>query len=182
MKFEPWKTTVKAGHEVILRSAEAGDAEALIEYLKITTAETPYLSRGPEEVTYTVEQEREFIQNILDAERELMLTAFVDGKLAGTSSIMRAGAFKRDRHRCSLGIALYREYWGRGIGRLLMDAVLKAAKEMGYEQAELEVVADNVSAIALYESLGFQKFGHFPDWVKYEDGTYADMDRMMKKL
>lgn len=182
MKFGPTKATDKTGNEVVLRSAEADDAEALIKYLKITTAETPYLSRGPEEVIYTVEQERAFIQNALNAERELLLTAFVGGKLAGTSSIMRAGAFKRDQHRCSLGIALYREYWGGGIGRLLMDAVLKAAKEMDYEQVELEVVADNMSAIALYKSLGFEEFGRFPQWMKYEDGTYADAIWMIKKL
>ena len=56
------------------------------------------------------------------------------------------------------------------------------AKEAGYEQAELEVISDNQRAIALYRSLGFEKYGTFPDNVRYSDGTYADADWMMKKL
>lgn len=42
----------------------------------------------------------------------------------------------------------------RGIGRALMEACLECARQMGYVQAELEVVADNASAIGLYRSLG----------------------------
>lgn len=50
----------------------------------------------------------------------------------------------------------------RGIGRALMEACLECAKQMGYVQAELEVVADNASAIGLYRSLGFVEFGRNP--------------------
>ena len=32
----------------------------------------------------------------------------------------------------------------------------KVAKELGYEQAELEVIADNEAAIGLYKKLGFE--------------------------
>lgn len=53
-------------------------------------------------------------------------------------------------------------YWGRGIGRALMEACLECARQMGYVQAELEVVADNASAIGLYRNLGFVEFGHNP--------------------
>ena len=48
--------------------------------------------------------------------------------------------------------------------------------------AELEVVATNQRAIALYEKLGFQKYGFFPDNMKYQDESYADAYWMMKKL
>ena len=63
-----------------------------------------------------------------------------------------------------------------------MEAALKIAKDMGYEQAELEVAASNYMAIALYKSLGFSKYGIFPDNMKYRDGTYEDAVWMMKKL
>ena len=51
MKYGPIKRRDKSGREVILRNAEIEDAENLVSYLKITTAETPYLIREPEEVT-----------------------------------------------------------------------------------------------------------------------------------
>ena len=74
------------------------------------------------------------------------------------------------------------EFCGYGIGKIMMETVLKAAKEIGFEQAELEVISDNQNAITLYEKLGFQKYGTFPDNMKYADEHYASADWMMKKL
>lgn len=182
MKCAPLKITDKTGHEVTLRNAETDDAEELIRYLKSTALETPYLIREPDEVTLSPGQERDFIRRIQDSDRELMLVAIVDGKHAGTCSLMGIGEYKRYRHRCSIAIALYQEYCGRGIGKMMLKTVLGIAKENGYEQAELEVVADNKKAIALYESLGFEEYGRFPDNMKYGDGNYADACWMMKKL
>ena len=56
MKFDAIEIKDKLGRNVVLRSAQSSDAEALIEYLKVTTGETPYLIREPEEVTITLEQ------------------------------------------------------------------------------------------------------------------------------
>ena len=47
---------------------------------------------------------------------------------------------------------------------------------------ELEIASGNTGAIALYEKLGFKKYGAFPDNMKYPDGTYMDTYWMMKKL
>ena len=63
-----------------------------------------------------------------------------------------------------------------------MQTVLDAAKELGYEQAELEVVSDNTGAVELYRKLGFETYGVFPDNMKYSDGTYARAEWMIKKL
>lgn len=182
MIFEPLKRKDKTGQEVILRNAVPEDAQSLINFLKITTAETPYLIREPDEVRLSPEQEQNFIRQMLEADRELLLVATMDGKHIGNCSLRGIGGYQRYRHRCDVAIALYQEYCKRGIGRMMLEAVLETAKELGYEQAELEVIADNKNAIALYEKLGFKQYGHFPDNMKYKNGTYADAYWMMKKL
>ena len=182
MKFESICFEDKLGREVVLRNAVESDAAALIEYLKVTAVETPYLIREPEEITLTIEQEKRFIQGKIDGDRELLLIALIDGKHIGNCSLMNIAPYKRYAHRCGLAIALYQEYCGCGIGKVMMETVLEAAKMAGYEQAELEVISDNQNAISLYKKLGFEKYGTFPDNVKYSDGTYADADWMMKKL
>lgn len=182
MKFKAIEVKDKLGRIVVLRSAEVSDACDLIEYLKVTTGETLYLIREPEEVSITLEQEQKFIDNKIKEERELMLVATIDGKHVGNCSLMSIAPYKRYAHRCEVAIALYQEYCGYGIGKAMMQVVLDVAKNLGYEQAELEVISDNKNAIEMYRGLGFEKYGSFPKNMKYSDGTYADADWMMKRL
>ena len=50
MEFGEISIKDKLGRTVILRNARPEDSAALIEYLKTTSAETPYLIREPEEI------------------------------------------------------------------------------------------------------------------------------------
>ena len=95
---------------------------------------------------------------------------------------MSVGTSTRYKHRCTIAIALYKAYCGRGIGRLMLETVLSEAKKFGYGQAELEVVTENLGAIALYESVGFVKCGVLPNSMKYRDGTTVDSYWMVKIL
>ena len=106
---------------------------------------------------------------------ELLLIGEIDGKQVGNCSVMSMGSFKRYAHRCEIAVALYQEYCGAGIGKMMMETALQEAKKMGYEQAELEVVSDNANAIALYEKMGFKKYGTFPNSVKSVSYTHLDV-------
>lgn len=111
-----------------------------------------------------------------------MLVATMNGKHIGNCSLMSHGPFKRTAHRCEIAIALYREYCGCGIGKVMLNTLLAVAKRIGYEQAELEVISANKGAIALYKKLGFEEYGTLPRNMKYADGTYADAIFMVKEL
>ena len=117
-----------------------------------------------------------------DSAYDLMIIATDGDRHIGNCSISSVANYKRYAHRCSVAIALYKEYWGRGIGECMMQTILTEAKRVGYEQAELEVVAGNDAAIALYKKLGFQTHGQLPNNMKYSDGTYTDALWMAKKL
>lgn len=172
----------KKDREIILRNAEENDAEKLIDYLKITAAETPFLIREPDEITLSIKQEQDFIKMKKESKNELLLIAETGGRHIGNCSLMNLGGYKRYRHRCDIAIALYKEYCGLGIGKAMLETVLDIAEKIGYEQAELEVIASNKSAIALYEKLGFKIYGTFPDNMKYGEDSYVDAYWMMKKL
>lgn len=173
---------LKNGKTCIIRRGEERDAEALLNYLKVTAEETRNLTREPEDVDWTLEEERELIREKNDADDVLNLLAFVDGRHAGNCAFNPADDGSRLRHRCSIGIVLYREFWGMGIGTALLSEVLASARAAGYEQAELEVVSTNTAAIGLYQKLGFEAVGTMPRAVKYKDGTYADFLLMVKRL
>ena len=80
MRFDTLEVKDKAGQTIVLRNAEESDAEDLIKYLRITTGETPFLIREPDEVKLTLEQEKHFITSCIDSERELMLIATINGR------------------------------------------------------------------------------------------------------
>lgn len=182
MRIEDKKVQLKDGRPCILRSPKLEDAEQLVEYLKVTAAETDFLLKYPEEVKISVEQEKEILKSFMDSERDLMIIAEVDGEVAGNCSFSAVGGKSRVRHRCALGIALYKRCWGLGIGRELIALLLEKARECGYEQIELEVVSRNERAIALYEKMGFTKIGERPCAMKHKDGTYDSNVIMVKRL
>lgn len=170
------------GHEILLRSAAAEDAQMMIDYLRTVCGETRFLMKEADEVNLTVEQEISFIEGHNRAADGLLILAFLDGEYAGNCSFDSEGESRRNAHRAGLGIALYQKYTGYGLGRILMDRMIKYAKQLGYEQMELTVVQGNERAIGLYKSAGFEECGRIPNANKYDDGTYADDILMVKKL
>ena len=180
MQIEP-ETIIVNGKSLLLRTAVEEDAQMLLDYLKTTCGETRYLVKEPEEITLTLEQERAFIARNNDSDNSLLLLGFLNGEHVGNCSLM-GNSTGRYRHRVSMGIALYQKYTGMGFGRAMIEKLTVIAREQGFEQVELEVVADNERAIRLYQSLGFEIYGTFPRNMKYKDGTYADAYWMMKKL
>ena len=182
MDYQEKTVLLKNGKTCLLRRSEESDAEMLVEYLKIVWGETRYLMREPEDMTLTVEKEREILKERAESDTGLMLLAEVDGKHAGTAFFDAVGKQSRASHRCSVGVTLYKAFWGMGIGTELLGEILRCAKIAGYEQAELEVVSSNAPAIGLYRKLGFETTGTVPHALKYRDGTYADSLFMVKTL
>ena len=182
MEYTSKEIQLKSGKTCLIRRPEESDAEIMLAYLKATSGETPYMGREPEEHQTSVEEEMQFIRKNRENPRALMLSAFVDGRLAGSSSFAETAGRIRMRHRCTVGISLYREFWGLGIGTALMREILTAAKSAGFEQAELTVVSTNAPAVALYNKLGFETTGTHPHAFKYRDGSYADFLFMVKPL
>ena len=61
-----------------------------------------------------------------------------------------------------IGISVEQEFWGLGIGRALTQSCIDCARRAGYAQLELQVVSDNLRALALYRSAGFREYGRNP--------------------
>ena len=162
-----------------IRRAEAADAAALLEYLKIIGGETENLTFGAEGVGLRMEQEAAYLEGIRHSERQLYLVAEADGEIIGTASLNRKGG--RARHRGEFGISLKRAWWGCGASSALTEAILAFARENGFAQLDLEVRSDNTRAIRLYERYGFRKLCTFPAFFRM-GGRDIDFDLMVLPL
>lgn len=182
MRFSERTVTLKDGRTCLLCPTYPEYAADMVEYLKATAAETPFLLRNPDEVNYTLEREKEILGNLLESEYSVMMVAVVDGKVAGNCSLSGMGDKRRIRHRCSLAIALKKAYWNLGIGTAMIQYLEELARQIGYEQIELEVVDGNDTAKHLYEKCGFVETGKHVRALKYDDGSYRDEFIMSKVL
>ena len=183
MIFTPVTFTLKDGRSAILRSPDPKkDAADLVQYLYDTAADTPFVLRTPEEISYTVEGEERFLQNVVDSPNDCMILCEVDGHIAGNCHLSFNGRIKT-RHRSSVAIALRKAYWGQGIGTAMFEAMESLARAHdGVTLMELEFVEGNARARGLYEKMGFHIVGMHPEALRQADGTICALFIMQKKL
>lgn len=158
---------------VVLRNGDIDDAEELLEVINRLDYETPFLLREPGELTMTIEQEKMFLQSKIESEVNLFILAEIDGKIIGTCAV-NGSTRKRLRHSANLGIAIFKDYCGKGIGRRLMVTSINWAKENGISRITLQVDANNFRAINLYLKLGFEIEGTLKKDKLLSDGTFID--------
>ena len=182
MRFLEKVIPLKDGRTCILKPTGPELAAEMIEYMKRTAGETPYLLRYPDEISYTLEKEQEILSGLLDDPGSVMMAALVDGQVAGNCSFSGLGTKRKIRHRCSMAITLYQAYWNLGIGTAMIEYLAELAGQIGYEQMDLEVVADNTRAQALYRKCGFIESGRRHHALKFDDGSYHDEILMYKSL
>ncbi|MGE5560129.1 MAG: N-acetyltransferase family protein [Chloroflexota bacterium] len=127
------------------------------------------LDRSPEDWRAAVRQH----------EQSFVLGAFAGNTLVGMVSLARDMRSKT-RHKGTVrGLYVVPSQRGRNIARLLMAALIREARApVGLEQLNLSVVADNLSARALYERMGFVPYGREPHALKIGD-RYLDDELMV---
>ena len=181
MKYSQ-QITLKNGSVAVLRNGVEAHGSAVLENFNRTHAETDFLLSYPDENSFDSEKEGQFLEQKTASTHEIELIAFVDGKVAGTAGIEAIGTKDKVRHRAEFGISVLKEYWGLGIGRALLEACIKCAKEAGYAQLELTVVAENARAIALYQKAGFVEYGRNPRGFHSRISGFQEVVYMLLKL
>lgn len=181
MKIEK-QIVLKSGVPCQLRSPGAQDAAEILRHLKTAFGETEFLSRYPEECTFSVAEEAQHLESALQSQDCLFVSAVLGKKVVGLVGISPILTLERYRHRATLGISVEQSCWGLGIGRGLMQAAIDAAAAAGYHQLELEVAVQNQSAIALYKKTGFVRYGTREDSIRYRDGRYEALHLMLRRL
>lgn len=161
----------------MIRRLVAQDAE---NYL---TLRLEALQNSPESFGSTYEEEKDHpidkYKTRFQSRDSFTFGAFEDGILVGIITLVKEHRIKL-RHRTTI-VAMYvsPSTRGLGIGKALMNEVIKTAKELeGVEQVYLTVVTTNTSAKNLYTSFGFEIFGTEKRALKL-DHSYFDEDLMV---
>ena len=154
--------TLKDGRSCVIRNATERDGQAVLDAFLLAHAQTDMLLTYPDETSMSAQEEGRFLQKRTESADEIEILAELDGSVVGTAGIGCVGRKEKIRHRAEFGVSVDKAYWWLGIGRALTEACIECARAAGYVQLELEAVADNSRAVALYRSLGFVEYGRNP--------------------
>jgi RimJ/RimL family protein N-acetyltransferase len=165
---------------VQIRSAEPGDAAALVE-LATAVASEPEGWLLADARWRSVGDERRYIRALRRHPHAALLVAESDGQLVGRLSLSR-DPNPASTHVADLGLMVAAGHRRRGIGTALLQAAESWARTARISKLELHVFPHNAPAIALYERLGYLREGLRRDHYRRPDGKFVDAILMAKKV
>ena len=119
---------------------------------------------------------RQFIERNID--KNPMLVALSAGRVIGWCDVIRK--IEPSQAHCGLlSIALLPSYRHKGIGTKLLTDILHRCEQQQIWRIELEVFADNQSAITLYQRFGFVIEGK-KSRARLLDGRFQDIVLMAR--
>lgn len=148
-----------------IESNQIEDFHALVDSVARERRYLAFLEAPP------IESTREYVGRMI-AHGLPQFLAWDGGRAVGWCDVVRMSR-PVQAHAGILGMGLLPDYRGKGYGRALIERTLKAAWDCGLIRVELDVYADNEPAIALYESVGFEREGLLRKSVLI-DGDYKD--------
>jgi RimJ/RimL family protein N-acetyltransferase len=105
-------------------------------------------------------------------DQEASIVAVSAGRVIGHISVSREESLVT-RHVASIGMAVAKDWRGRGVGTALMAECIRWARLMSVEKLVLSTYPDNERALALYRKFGFQEEGRLTGHSKKSIG-YRD--------
>ncbi|OOM69943.1 GNAT family N-acetyltransferase [Clostridium sp. BL-8] len=164
-----------------LRCPIKTDAYKLAELRVKIDGETEYLDRESGEGLLTPEDFEKIIHEDNTSERTLFLLAEVNNRIVGFTRC-EGNKLNRFKHKAEFGICIEKDYWSYGIGKVLIENVLKTMDSVGIKKISLTVVQTNTKAIQLYKKYGFVEEGILINDRIHKDGKYYNTVMMGRVL
>ncbi|MDR2168192.1 MAG: GNAT family N-acetyltransferase [Clostridiales bacterium] len=112
-----------------------------------------------DDLSNTVEERVESIKTGLNEARWHYYYAAFDNKMIGRLIFGENDDETQPKTGLIASIYLLPEFWGRGLGRKMMDFAVEKLKSMGFRKVILWVIRENARARRFYESYGFAHDG-----------------------
>ena len=144
---------LRDGIPILVRSAQAEDAKPFINYLHVVAGESENLTISQEEMD-GFEHEDRYMEELANAPNAIFLLAIAGDAIVGALSFTCGKRPKLSRSG-EFGLSVRKAWWGRGVGSLLLRALVEWAPGAGIGKIHLQVRSDNNHAIALYRRFGF---------------------------
>lgn len=163
----------EAGGEVVIRAAERRDADG------IRTIYNHYVNHSTtlfDMVARTLDEQVQWIDEHSGGHPALV--AELDGRIVGFGSLSTFRARPAYATTVEDSVYLHPDHLGAGIGRRLLDELLRLAAAHGFHSVIARITGENDASIALHRACGFEvvgverevgrKFGQWLDVVEMQ--------------
>lgn len=164
--------------DLTLRQARFEDAEALITLLNQLGQETEFMSFDRFGMGLNPDILGSHLEALAESSHQLLLVAQMGPELVAVASISGDND-PRVRHIGEVGIGVLQEYWGLGLGSMLLEELLDWAEgSQELFRLELKVQVQNLRARRLYEKFGFELEARMSRGARGDDGSFLEVDLM----
>jgi len=142
------------GTTITVRPIRPEDAEIEQSFVRNLSAKSKYFRFMRSVNELTQEMLVRFTQ--LDYHRELALIGITEKNGEEVEVGVSRYATNPDGKSCEFAVIVADEWQRRGIGSHLMNTLMDAARQRGFQTMDGEILADNHNMLGLVKSLGFQ--------------------------
>ncbi|MBX9467315.1 MAG: GNAT family N-acetyltransferase [Rhizobium sp.] len=162
---------------LILRDATEADLPAILAIYNHAVAETTAIWN---EILVDLDNRQAWFE-ARQARGFPILVAEIDGRIAGYASYGDWRAFDGFRQSVEHSVYIEKDFYGRGLGKALMAALIERATLGGIHVMVAAIEAGNQGSIALHTRLGFRLVGTHHE-VGKKFGRWLDLTMMELKL
>ncbi|MHC5268377.1 N-acetyltransferase family protein [Enterococcus sp. LJL98] len=168
--------------DLIIREAIPEDAAQLLKVTRKIGEETAFLVMDEKGINLPEELLALQLADLYESESNVLFVALFGDKIVGTASI-KSDSEKRIAHIGELGISILKEYWGMGLGSILIEELLIWAEEsQTIFRIELTVQSQNTKAIGLYKKFGFKQEAVMARGARSDEGAFLDVLLMSRMI
>jgi len=179
--------TLASGKKVTLRVIRWEDLDGLLWFINSLVREKQGDSRsglysGFDTKVTREEEARWLAQTLVEIEGGEVINAIaeIDGKIIANGEVTR-GRYKDTRHHGHVGLTMISGYRGQGIGRRIIETLVRESRRTGLKTLEAEFLAENETARRAYQKGGFKQAGIIPHKL-FRNGKYFDGLIMAREL
>ena len=168
--------TLGDGTRVLLRLLDRGDQDRLQAMFDVVSDDDLQFMRDNVRDSLVTQQ---WVDG-LDYGQVIPLVAVVNDEIVGDATLHLGKG--PQRHTAEVRIFLSKPYRQRGLGVMMLTALIDIAKKLNLHLLTAEVIADRTPVIRAFRGLGFQLQTTLPDYFLMPDGETLDVALLILPL
>lgn len=157
---------LKNGTKIELKETSVEDTQKILEFLDVIKYESRIFMALSQGLNLNYDGIKNYIKEMVSSKNSIGIIALEQGEVVGAASV-KGNKKSICAHNGELYICVRRDYWGKGVSKIIINRMIKEAKKK-FKLKNLISIMDieNTRTIESYEEMGFKKIGVYRNYYK----------------